>query len=273
MILNIEVPPQKNLLCIFFISLLFLPNGKIRAESCNKSYSVLFIGNSYTYFNSMPEMFKSMVENEFPDYLVKVGFIGGGGATLKDHWEIGEALQEIKYGRWNYVVLQGQSMLGSDNLADPDSPKEFYKYSRKLDAEIKKSGAKTVFFMTWARKNLPQQQKYITKAYETIGKKLEDIVAPVGEAWEKFRELSAAELYMPGGSHPTITGSYLCALTLFGSIFHTMPKNPPAKLYGYTILRGGKLSNQKSCLCDLSKGRLKLLRQAVMKIMFEKIKK
>ena len=50
------------------------------------------------------------------------------------------------------VVLQGHSL---ETILNRDSME---KYARILDAEIKKQGAKTVFYMTWARQNIPQMQ-------------------------------------------------------------------------------------------------------------------
>lgn len=255
---------------VLFVSLLSFCNQNIFAQSDDKFYHVLFIGNSYTYFNSLPQMFKALAENQSPDYPVKVKFIGGGGATLKEHWEVGEAIREIKTGYWNYIILQGQSMLGSNDLTDPDAPREFSNYARKFDERIKESGAEAVYFMTWSRKHLPQQQEYLVKAYNTIGKELESIVAPVGLIWKRFHEISAIELYMHDGSHPTIVGSYLSALTLFSCIYNFIPENLPLRLYGHEILRGGRLSREKTCLCDLSKESIRLQRQAVSDVMFKK---
>ncbi|MGD9487395.1 MAG: SGNH/GDSL hydrolase family protein [Calditrichaceae bacterium] len=218
-------------------------------------------------------MFKAMAESQFPDDTINVKFIGGGGATLKEHWEVGEALREIKSGYWDYVVLQGQSMLGSRDLTNNDSPKQFYDYARKLNAEIINSGAKTVFFMTWSRKRLPEQQKYLTKAYQTIAKELGSLLAPVGLVWGKFHEISTIDLYMPDGSHPSKTGTFLSALTLFGAVFQTIPDDISGTLYGQEILRGGKLSIEKTRSCDLSKEQVKLLRKAVADVMFQKEKK
>ncbi|HKI77098.1 MAG TPA: SGNH/GDSL hydrolase family protein [Ignavibacteriaceae bacterium] len=258
---------QKQFWGVLFISLLIFCNINTPAQQVDKTYRVLFVGNSYTYVNSLPQMFKAMVESQSPDYDVEVKFIGGGGATLKKHWQMGEASRAIKSGHWDYVILQGQSMFGSDDLADPDSPEQFYKYARKLDAEIKKNDAKTVFFMTWPRKHLQDQQKYLTTAYRKIAKESGSMIAPVGLVWEKFREISKINLYRRDGSHPSIAGTYLCALTLFDTIFKTLPENLPVALYGHKILRGGKLSSDEKCLCDLSIALVNLLRRAVVEVL------
>lgn len=251
---------------LFFLLFLFTA-GNVGAQTSGRKVNVLFIGNSYTYINSLPQMFKSLVEKELPGVQINVKFTGEGGATMKDHWKNGGALKEIKTGKWNYVVLQGQSMLGSDDLTAPGSPDLFYKYSRKLAGEVKKSGGRAVFFMTWCRKNLPDQQKYLTNAYSKISAECGGILAPVGEVWKEFHHISDIELYRRDNSHPTVTGTYLAALTIFAAIFNEIPGKLPLNLYGHKLLHGEALSPGISLLCNLKDQCVDLSKQAVVKVM------
>lgn len=261
---------MKKWLRFVFLILLVSLSGINAAETGKPVYHVLFIGNSYTYYHSMPQMFKAISEHAFSKNRVETKFVGGGGATLKKHWEVGQALVEIKTGHWDYVVLQEQSMLGSQDLTDPDSPKQFFKYARLFDLQIKKSGAKTVFFMTWSRRLLKNQQKYLTDAYLTIAKELGSKVAPVGMVWERIRENPKIELYMDDGSHPSIAGSFLAALTLSAVIFHAVPEKVPGDLYGYEILRGGTLAAHKSRLCHLPYEAVQTIRDTVAHILSQR---
>lgn len=212
---------------------------------------VLFIGNSYTYYHSLPQMFKAMAEEQFPDQQIRVEFVGGGGATLRQHWEIGQALAEIRTGDWDYVVVQGQSKLGLANLTDGKSPDQFDKYARLFAQEIHQSGAQTVFYMTWSRRNSPDQQQFLISAYGDIAVELKSKVAPVGMVWAEVRDREDIELYMPDGSHPSEAGSYLAALTLLATIFEIEPQGISGYLSGHEILRGGVLAEEESVLCDL----------------------
>ena len=250
----------RKLLRLFFMSLviLLLISGGSFADT-----SVLFIGNSYTYYNSMPQMFKAMAEHQHPEQSIEVEFVGGGGATLKKHWEVGQALAEIQTGDWDYVVLQEQSSLGTNKLSDPRKWKQFFHYSRLFDEEIKKSGATTVFFMTWARRDSREQQKHLTTAYETIAGQLGSRVAPVGLAWDRIRDQEGINLYNKDGSHPSPMGSCLAALTLWGTIFNTAPQHMNGKLVGYEILRGGVLAEEKSILADFPAAVIEVLEDAV----------
>ncbi len=229
------------------------------------TYRVLFIGNSYTYYNSMPQMLKALIAHNLPESKVNVKFIGGGGATIKKHWDVGLALKEIRTGKWNYVVLQGQSMLGTKDLTNPKSLEQFYKYVRKFDHEIKKNNGETVLFMTWARKNQQDNQKYITAAYSSMAKELGCKLAPVGLVWAELREDKSIELYKGDKSHPSVLGSYLTALSISSIILDGIPKKLPGDLSGYEILRGGKLSAKKSKLCSISPDIIQIFHKVVSK--------
>ncbi len=198
----------------------------------------------------MPQLFAAIVEHNLPGHTVETKFLGGGGATLEKHWEVGLVQEALKSEKWDYVVLQEQSKLGSDDLADPESPNTFFRYAERFDKEIKANGAATVFYMTWSRKQRKEEQVYLTKAYTRIAEKLGSTLAPVGLAWDDVRDNPALELYDEDGSHPSLAGSYLAALTLAATLFGEMEETP-GELHGFEILRGGKLSEQRSRLSNL----------------------
>lgn len=257
--------------------LLFLLLPKAHSASSGvDSTSVLFIGNSYTYYHSMPQLFKAMVKNRFPDHQIETKFVGHGGATLKQHWEEGRALHEIQSGRWDYVVLQEQSMLGEEILENGRSyvrsPDQFVKYARKFELEIRRSGAETVFFMTWSRKDRPDQQKYLTYAYMSIAKETGSLIAPVGMAWESLRKNTPFELYENDGSHPSVYGAYTAALTIFTVLFEIDTAGIPGRLEEYEILRGGKISDTKRALCNVPDQDAKRIQNTVWSI-FQRMKK
>src|SRR5215216_2269984 len=72
---------------------------------------VLFIGNSYTFVNNLPRLVAALAANEARP--LQTESVTEGGATLKLHWQKGDALRAIRQGHWDYVVLQEHSTLGS----------------------------------------------------------------------------------------------------------------------------------------------------------------
>ncbi|HKK44707.1 MAG TPA: SGNH/GDSL hydrolase family protein [Balneolaceae bacterium] len=262
--------------CVLLLSSLlavFIYSSK--AQKTNKQLYVLFIGNSYTYYNSMPQLFKAMAENQFPGLQVQVKFVGKGGATLKEHWERSRAPHEIRSGSWDYVVLQEQSALGSAFTKDGKQyigrPDQFFAYARKFVGLIKQNNAKAVFYMTWARKRHPDEQKYLSYAYMKIAQGLNSKIAPIGMVWDSLRTNNTVNLYQKYGSHPSVQGSYLAALMLFATIFDTPPTGIPGLLKGHKILRGGKLAKEESVLCNLAHQKMEVLQHAAAE-MFDRLK-
>ncbi|MEM8487391.1 MAG: SGNH/GDSL hydrolase family protein [Bacteroidota bacterium] len=230
-------------------------------------HRVLFVGNSYTYYHSMPQLFAAMAEHTLPEgHKVETQFLGGGGATLEKHWEVGLVQEALESGNWDYVVLQEQSRLGAQTLSDPESPALFYRYARMFNELIKASGAKTVLYMTWSRKELKEEQVYLTNAYTHMASELEAILAPVGLVWDRLRDDAALELYTEDGSHPSLSGSYLAASTLATTLFGHAEKPLPGALYGYEILRGGRLADKQTQLSNLPASQVQLIQRQVEEV-------
>ena len=114
---------------------------------------VLFIGNSYTSSNGLPDMFERMAQSG--GYQVQVVMVAPGGWTLTDHLLSVQTLEKIRSNEWEFVVLQEQSVIPS--LTDTRE-RLMYPAVRQLHDEIKAVGADTILFMTWGRRNgLPRE--------------------------------------------------------------------------------------------------------------------
>jgi arabinogalactan endo-1,4-beta-galactosidase len=230
---------------------------------------VLFIGNSYTSVNDLPAMVTALAEAtggrkiEVDRHLV-------GGCTLEKHVQDQKAIDKIRATRWDVVVLQEQS------LRPVIDRQAMHEYARLLDAEIKQQGAKTVFYLTWARQHIPdmqegadpaksseyaeamyqmngaaktldfetwlQQQKTgladgLNGAYLDIAKELGAGVAPVGVAWKMALAADPPfVLHRPDESHPNPTGTYLAACVFYATLFDKSPVGLPG-----TIKHGDKV--------------------------------
>lgn len=200
---------------------------------------VLFIGNSYTYFNNLPEMVRALAEAAGAGP-VEVRMVAPGGWRLADHWEKGEAHEALRSGKWDFVVLQEQSQLGDPRTVDGKprvgSDKVFAPAAAKWAEEITRRGARPVFYMTWAKKVAPEDQAVLTDAYSRAARAGGGVLAPVGIAWGEVRQASPGiELFIADGSHPSAAGSYLAACTLVASIFVRNPEGLPARITGTPV--------------------------------------
>ena len=268
----------RNLFCIvlliFTLSLTGYANTYIENDELNltltevennavkKTYSVLFIGNSYTYYNDMPtSIFKRIAESA--GYEVDVTAITKGSHKLSQFAdptdEYGAKVEKALTGteKYDFVILQEQSILPAGENA-----LNFYAAVRNLTERIRETGANPVLYSTWGRKegsdtlethgwtNESMTWK-LAAGYQAIGDELGIPVAHVGLAfYDVYTNQSSIELYNADMSHPSYAGSYLAASTLFAKIFNANPM---------TVSFNG----------DLSVTNANILREAARKAVFE----
>lgn len=187
-----------------------------------KTYKVLFIGNSHTYYNDMPQMVVKLADAAGHERNLEAEQSIGNGVSLEWHWQNRKTRDLIKGERWDYVVLQ-------DRSGGPLEVKEsMHRHARLLNAEIRKQGAKTIFYMTWANKHRSQTQKIISEAYEQIARELDAVLAPVGVAWENCQKVNPEiNLYHKDGRHANPMGSYLTACVFYATIYNVSPEGLP----------------------------------------------
>lgn len=201
-----------------------------------QSIDVLFVGNSYTYYNNLPQLI-SNIALSFGD-TVNTESSTPGGASLFGHVNNATTLAKINQQPWDYVVLQDQSQKPS--LSPTYVATNVYPYASQLvDAiQLNNSCTEPVFYMTWGRKNgdasncaayppvctyLGMQQR-LRESYLEMGTTNSATVSPVGMAWKNYMELdSITDLYNADESHPSIYGSYLTACTFYATIFKKSP--------------------------------------------------
>jgi hypothetical protein len=172
---------------------------------------VLFVGNSLTYWNEMPWLLEQ-IAGDAPG--IAADFVGGSGMTLRQHWDRGRARRAIRERRWDYVVLQGQS-------TEPRrAHRQFARYARMFAEEIRRRGAKAVFFVAWAPEG--QDQAPITERYLAVARETGAVAARVDLAWQDLLKRGVA-LYDGSGLHPSFAGSYLSACVFYATFTGKTP--------------------------------------------------
>jgi hypothetical protein len=185
-----------------------------RYLSMFSSTRLLFIGNSFTNRNDLPGMLQKIAAMASPPRSLYTERIVANGMPLKAHLNKGEARAAIAGSMWDYVVLQEQSTLPLKNR------QRMHESVRLFDTEIRAHHAKTVLYLTWARKHEFDRQTELTDAYTTIGHELGSIVVPVGIAWQRaLKSHPDLILHDKDNSHPTLAGSYLAACVFFATLF------------------------------------------------------
>jgi lysophospholipase L1-like esterase len=214
------------ILLFFLCSCSFAPNCRGPQDtSCTR---VLFIGNSYTFVNDLPNTFAKLAKSG--GHQVEVGMSAQGAWRLADHIQSSDTLNILNSKKWNFVVLQEQSQIPSIQQI---RNQEMYPAARQLAQKIKDIGATPVFFVTWAHRNgMPENgmnnfesmQAQINAGYMSIAQELRVPVAPVGSAWLiTVKEHPEFGLWQEDGSHPTAQGTYLAACVFYAVIFQESP--------------------------------------------------
>lgn len=182
---------------------------------------VLFVGNSYTFTNNLPQIVSLISDSTHTKLVTRQSTVGG--AKLSEHWNSARGLRTrelIAGGHFDVVVLQEHSL---GTILEPDS---MLLYSRKLCELCQKSAATPCFYMTWAREKVPQYQEQITRLYKQAAKDNRARVAPVGLVWAlamKYRP--GIGLFSPDGSHPAPLGTFLTACVFVHTLTGELPSN------------------------------------------------
>lgn len=214
-----------------------------RSGEPSREIRVLFIGNSYTSTNDLPRMIERLARAGKQAVFVHVS-LTPGGTTLQQHWEGGEARKLIGSQSWDFVVLQEQSTLP---LSQPERTVE---YAKRLHALVKPTGAKTVLYLTWARKAKPETQAQLNKVYQRAAHETGASIAPVGKAWAAaLKDDPTLVLHMADGSHPTPAGTYLAACVFYATLYQQSPIGLPPLDSGLTPRAGEETPNHRLAHC------------------------
>ena len=194
--------------------------------------NVLFIGNSYIYVHDLPAVLEKFAGSGAGP-TISTRMVVHGGWTLKEHLDSGEALGVLRKGKWDYVVVQEQSDLGAPfviNGIPRVSSDAFFKPSAaRWAAEIRRAGARALFYLTWSKKACPGDQSPLNYAYFTAARDADAVVVPAGIAWDEVRRHRAdLDLFMRDGSHPSTAGTYLTACVFYAAILGRTPVGLPA---------------------------------------------
>ena len=213
---------------------LLLLSTSIAYATHQDTLSVLFLGNSYTSVNNLPNLVQSLSYAAGKTLIMDSNM--PGGMTISGHVSDATSISKINLGTWDYIVVQEQSQV-------PTIP--YYRYNDmypalndlKAMAEQANTCVKIITYMTWGRRFGGQQcdpggvncspvfvdfnhmQDSLTSAYMEISDLLSVQCAPVGVTWKNVLNDTALVLHSSDNSHPNIDGSYLAACSIFSSLW------------------------------------------------------
>ena len=116
-----------------------------------KKIKILFIGNSHTYYHDLPAWVALMAKEE--GYECDVTMLAHGGWYLHQHVEEPDVRFNIKFGHYDYVVLQEHSHPFDDVPG-------YIEAATTLASWIREAGSTPVIYGTWAMTSWPDIEMY-----------------------------------------------------------------------------------------------------------------
>jgi len=229
------------LLSIFiFSNFLFSSEVQITGLKNKNPERVLYIGNSYLYYNDslhnhVRRMLEEFYANKIDTSNYKLVTISGSRSW---HHNIDYPIEHKNLGAENpfqLVIFQG----GSGETDTASERKIFSDTTIEVINTIHKSGAEAALYMIHAyvepHKNTnPKMIEDIKKMYIEAGNKNNALVIPVGIAFENaYKAQPDIVLHKPfDGSHPSLLGTYLASCVVFASITQQSPLEIDYNYYG-----------------------------------------
>ena len=214
---------MKSKLLIF--QLIFIVFYSIIVRAQNNSKKILFIGNSITYFNDMPNLFKEISNSKGKNVIVDSHTPGGTGFV--DHVDNPTVYGLFKNNTWDAVVLQPGS---GESAGATSSVNVSIIRGKKMMDSIQKYSPCAKVFLYQIPYGVPTSTAYNTyfsvqtRIRDSVTKMADGLRVPFVPAGECTRMHYAAQQDLLlhssfGDIHPNLNGSYLVAAAMFATIF------------------------------------------------------
>ena len=226
---------MKKLLAIIFLSPLVLSeNINIKEVQTNNLDSVMFVGNSFFYYNnSLHNHLRKIISGDRSVETINTRSITINGSSLS--WHSVEAYLDNKnIGGFRidskndnkYIESKDTSIdavIFMDCSLCPIHPKtkdNFHKYVAKHSETIRARGAEPMLFMSWPYKNKKDMVFELREEFIKAANDNNILLVPAGEAFHNLNQTHPEiNLYTTDMRHPSAEGTYLAAAVVFGTLF------------------------------------------------------
>ena len=200
-------------------------SGGITGPPPGDGPAILFVGNSLTYFNDMPEIVAAISLGAEDDPPMRVGMIAFPNFALEDHWNRGDALEAIDSGEWDVVVLQqGPSTL-------PESRDHLVEWAGRFAERIRAAGGEPALYSVWPTDGTEGGYDATLASYAAAAEAVDGLLIPAGEAWRAARARdSTLDFTLFDGFHPNLLGSVVVAYAVWHAIGGRTPVGLPSEI-------------------------------------------
>ncbi len=193
------------LFCAFIITLSdSYSQQKISYNASKPDINILFIGNSLTYTNNLPELVKKRAKLQGIEIDSKM--IAFPNYAIIDHWNDGEVQKLIASKKYDFVIIQ-QGPSSQNNGRNM-----LIEYGKKYSSICKLNNTKLCYFMVWPSLNYYRTFDGVIKNHKDAASINNSILLPVGEVWKDyFDRTDDFQYYSSDGFHPSLVGSQIAA--------------------------------------------------------------
>jgi len=193
--------------------------------------SAIYVGNSFFYYNNSMHGHVSLMQRAAGMAAMRTTSITISGAGWEWHdvasYFRPNAVGSYRFDARNNVVFNSNARLFDlaimmDCSQCPIHPRlgpVFHDYARRHSETVRAHGARPVFFMSWAYKDMPEMTAQLAEAYTVAGNANDALVIPAGLAFARsMAERPGLDLYVADLRHPSLAGTYLAAATTYATL-------------------------------------------------------
>jgi hypothetical protein len=219
----------KSVIYKLFFIFIFISNSSLTAQNTaiitqTKKIRVLFVGNSFTYYNNLPQVVSAMAKTQ--DIIIETKHSTVGGSSLENHWKSERGTQTrimIELEKWDFVVFNNHS------LSSINKPENFIDYGKRFADLVRTKGAEPIFMMTWAYKSNPLMLPEIEKMYTKLCDNTKSNFVPGGPLFASSIKYRPDLELFHDDIHPSSNGTYLLGLAFYkyftGKSVNAIPTN------------------------------------------------
>ncbi|MFO1219924.1 MAG: hypothetical protein U1E89_16275 [Burkholderiaceae bacterium] len=203
----------------------------------DKPASLLWVGNSFFYFNNSMHGHLGGLLNAAGVRNVRQTSVTISGAGLDwhdmgSHFKPGTGMMRYSFTPTNDVAFNTfdrayDMVLMMDCSQCPIHPKlqqAFHDTVKAHAATVRQAGAEPALFLSWAYQDQPQMTEQLAAEYVKAGRANQMRVVPAGPAFAaSIAKRPDLNLYAPDKRHPSLAGTYLGACVVMASLFRTSP--------------------------------------------------
>ncbi|WP_075341671.1 SGNH/GDSL hydrolase family protein [Tenacibaculum agarivorans] len=182
-------------------------------EKYKKDYTVLFVGNSLTYYNNLPKLITKYAKKH-KEIHIKTKTITFPNYAIEDHWNDGKVQKLIVSQKFDFLILQqgpSSQKAGKKMLID---------YGKKYAELCEANKIQLCYFMVWPSLMYYHTFEKVIENHTEAAKLNNAILLPVGKHWkEHIEENNDYSYYGPDEFHPSKKGSKKAAQIIVETLF------------------------------------------------------